>query len=156
MQKITPFLWFDIHAEEAMKFYLSIFKNSKEISVTRYGEGGPGEKGTVMTAKFQIEGQEFVALNGGPQFKFTPAISFVINCKDQVEIDEYWEKLSEGGEEQGPGWVKDKYGLSWQVVPIALQEMMNSEDPEKKKRLMMAMNQMNKLDIEKLKKSFNG
>jgi len=139
-----------------MKFYLSIFKNSKEISVTRYGEGGPGEKGTVMTAKFQIEGQEFVALNGGPQFKFTPAISFVINCKDQVEIDEYWEKLSEGGEEQGPGWVKDKYGLSWQVVPIALQEMMNSEDPEKKKRLMMAMNQMNKLDIEKLKKSFNG
>ena len=156
MQKITPFLWFDNQAEEAMKFYQSIFKNSKEISITRYGEGGPGEEGTVMTAKFEIEGQEFVALNGGPQFKFTPAISFVINCNDQSEIDEYWEKLSDKGEEQGPGWIKDKFGLSWQIVPIALQEMMSSDDSIKKKRLMIAMNQMNKLDIEKLKQAFNG
>jgi predicted 3-demethylubiquinone-9 3-methyltransferase (glyoxalase superfamily) len=156
MQKITPFLWFDSQAEEAMKFYISVFKDSKEISVTRYGEGGPGEKGSVMIAKFQIEGQEFVVLNSGPQFTFTPAISFVINCKDQAEIDEYWEKLSEGGEEQGPGWVKDKFGLSWQVVPVELQEMMSSEDSERTKRLMITMNQMHKLNLEKLKQAFNG
>ncbi|MGZ7044414.1 MAG: VOC family protein [Methanobacterium sp.] len=156
MQKITPFLWFDNQAEEAMNFYVSIFKNSKVISVTRYGDAGPAPKGSVMTAKFQIEGQEFVALNGGPQFNFTEAISFVVNCENQEEIDNYWEKLSEGGEEQGPGWVKDKYGLSWQIVPISLQEMMNDEDPEKSGRLMTAMMQMTKLDINKLKQAYNG
>jgi len=156
MQKITPFLWFDNQAEEAMNFYISIFKNSKVISVTRYGEAGPGPEGSVMTAKFLIEGQEFVALNGGPQFAFTEAISFVINCESQDEIDYYWEKLSEGGEEQGPGWVKDKYGLSWQVVPTVLSEMMGDEDLEKSKRVSGAMMQMTKLDIEKLKKAFKG
>ena len=156
MQKITPFLWFDNQAEEAMNFYVSVFKNSKVISVTRYGEGGLAPKGTVMTAKFQIEGQEFVALNGGPQFIFTEAISFVVNCKTQQEIDEYWEKLSDGGEEQGPGWVKDKYGLSWQIVPVTLEEMMGDEDPEKSGRVINAMMQMNKLDIEKLKQAYNG
>ncbi|MGZ7117452.1 MAG: VOC family protein [Methanobacterium sp.] len=156
MQKITPFLWFDNQAEEAMNFYVSVFKNSEVISVTHYGDAGPAPKGSVMTAKFQIEGQEFVALNGGPQFNFTEAISFVVNCENQEEIDYYWEKLSEGGEEQGPGWVKDKYGLSWQIVPISLQEMMNDEDPEKSGRLMTAMMQMTKLDINKLKQAYNG
>lgn len=156
MKKITPFLWFDNQAEEAMNFYTSIFKNSKELSITRHGEEGPGAKGTVMTAKFQIEGQEFVALNGGPEFKFTPAISFVVNCENQEEIDYYWEKLSEGGEKQGPGWVKDKYGVSWQVVPPILEEMLNDEDPEKSGRVMNAMLQMEKIDIRKLKQAYNG
>ncbi|MGB9936507.1 MAG: VOC family protein [Methanobacterium sp.] len=156
MQKITPFLWFDNQAEEAMNFYVSIFKNSKFISVTRYGKDAPGPEGTIMTAKFQIEGQEFVALNGGPQFTFTEAISFVVNCKTQEEIDYYWEKLSNGGEEQGPGWVKDKYGLSWQVVPVLLEEMMNDEDSEKSGRVMNAMMQMTKIDIKKLKQAYNG
>ncbi len=156
MQKITPFLWFDNLAEEAMNFYISIFKNSKVISVTRYGEGSPSPEGSVMTAKFLIEGQEFIALNGGPQFTFTEAISFVINCESQEEIDYYWERLSEGGEEQGPGWVKDKYGLSWQIVPIALQEMMSNNDPEKSSRVMAAMMQMFKIDIKKLEQAYNG
>ena len=156
MQKITPFLWFDNQAEEAMNFYLSVFKNSKIISVTRYGDAGPATEGTVMTAKFQIEGQEFVALNGGPQFTFTEAISFVVNCENQEEIDYYWQKLSEGGEEQGPGWVKDKYGLSWQIVPTAMQEMMSDEDPEKSKRVMAAMMQMYKIDIKKLEQAYDG
>ena len=156
MQKITPFLWFDNQAEEAMNFYISVFKDSEVVSVTRYGAGGPIPEGTVMTAKFQIEGQEFVALNGGPQFKFTEAISFVVNCESQEEIDYYWEKLSEGGEEQGPGWVKDKYGLSWQIVPVVLQELMGDEGPEKSGRVMAAMMQMTKIDIEKLKQAYNG
>ena len=156
MQKITPFLWFDNQAEEAMNFYISVFKDSEVVSVTRYGAGGPIPEGTVMTAKFQIEGQEFVALNGGPQFKFTEAISFVVNCESQEEIDYHWEKLSEGGEEQGPGWVKDKYGLSWQIVPVVLQELMGDEDPGKSGRLMAAMMQMTKIDIEKLKQAYNG
>jgi predicted 3-demethylubiquinone-9 3-methyltransferase (glyoxalase superfamily) len=155
MQKITPFLWFDNQAEEAMNFYISIFKNSKVVSVTRYGKGGPAPEGTVMTAKFEIEGQEFVALNGGPQFTFTEAISFVVNCENQEEIDYYWEKLSEEGEEQGPGWVKDKYGLSWQIVPLVLQEMMSDEDPEKSRRVMAAMMQMTKIEINKLKQAYN-
>ncbi|HMK54171.1 MAG TPA: VOC family protein [Methanobacteriaceae archaeon] len=155
MQKITPFLWFDNQAEEAMNFYISVFKDSKAINVTRYGAGAPISEGTVMTAKFQIEGQEFVALNGGPQFKFTEAISFVVNCENQEEIDYYWKKLSEGGEEQGPGWVKDKYGLSWQIVPIVLQELMDDEDPEKSGRVMGAMMQMTKIDINKLKQAYN-
>lgn len=156
MQKITPFLWFDNQAEEAMNFYVSVFKNSEVLNVTRYGKGGPSPIGTVMTAKFQIEEQEFVALNGGPQFTFTEAISFVVNCEDQEEIDYYWENLSEGGEEQGPGWVKDKYGLSWQIVPVTLEEMMSDEDPEISGRVMNAMMQMTKLDIEKLKQAYNG
>lgn len=154
MQKIIPFLWFDNQAEEAMNFYVSVFKNSKVLSITRYGEGGPSPTGTVMTAKFQIEGQEFVVLNGGPEFKFTPAISFVVTCENQEEIDYYWEKLSDGGEEQGPGWVKDKYGLSWQIVPVRLEEMMGDEDPEKSGRVMNAMMQMTKLDVEKLKQAY--
>ncbi len=124
MQKITPFLWFDGKAEEAMNFYISIFKNSKIVSVTRYGEEGPGPKGTVMTATFQLDGQGFFALNGGPQFTFSPAISFFVNCETQQEVDELWEKLSEGGEKQRCGWLKDKYGLSWQVIPSVLGELL--------------------------------
>ena len=154
MQKITPFLWFDGKAEEAMNFYVSIFKNSKIVSVTRYGEAGPGPKGTVMTAKFELDGQEFVALNGGPQFTFTEAISFVVNCATQQEVDEFWEKLSEGGEKSRCGWLKDKYGLSWQVVPTVLVEMIQDKDAEKSKRVMQAMLQMDKLDINTLKQAY--
>src|ERR1700682_2480570 len=123
MQKITPFLWFDNNAEEAVKFYVSIFKNSKIVSVARYGDAGPGPKGAVMTVAFQLEGQEFIALNGGPLFKFNESISFVVNCETQAEIDEFWEKLSEGGEKSRCGWLKDKFGLSWQVVPTAFSGM---------------------------------
>ena len=156
MQKITPFLWFDDKAEEAANFYVSIFKNSKLVGVTRYGEAGPGLKGTVMTAKFQLEGQEFVALNGGPHFKFTEAISFVIDCKTQEEVDYFWEKLSEGGAESQCGWLKDKYGLSWQVVPTALIEMLQDKDPEKSQRVMKAMLQMKKIEIKTLKQAYEG
>lgn len=156
MQKITPFLWFDNQAQEAMNFYLSIFKNSKVISVAPYEEEDPEVRETPMTLKFQIEGQEFIALNGGPEFKFTPAISFVINCENQEEIDYYWEKLSENGEEQGPGWIKDKYGISWQVIPTALEEMMIDEDKEKSNRVMATMMQMAKIDVNKLKQAYNG
>src|SRR6202521_478190 len=148
MQKITPFLWFDGKAEEAMNFYISIFKNSKMVSVTRFGEAGPGPKGTVMTAAFQLDGQNFGALNGGPQFKFTEAMSFFVNCETQQEVDELWEKLSEGGEKAGCGWLKDKYGLSWQIVPGALGEMLHDKDAEKAKRVMRAMLQMSKIDIQ--------
>lgn len=155
MQKITPFLWFDNQAEEAMDFYISVFKNSEVLSVTRYSEGAPGPSGTVMTAKFMIEGQEFVALNGGPQFQFTEAISFVVNCETQEEIDYYWEKLSDEGEEQGPGWVKDKYGLSWQIVPTVLEEMMGEGDPVKSQKVMSAMMKMNKIDINTLKQAYD-
>jgi predicted 3-demethylubiquinone-9 3-methyltransferase (glyoxalase superfamily) len=154
MQKITPFLWFDDKAEEAMNFYVSIFKNSKIGSVARYGEAGPGPKGTVMTAVFELNGQEFIALNGGPHFKFTEAISFVVNCETQEEVDEFWEKLSEGGEKSRCGWLKDKYGLSWQVVPNVLGKLMQDKDPEKSKRVMEAMLQMDKLDIKTLKQAY--
>jgi predicted 3-demethylubiquinone-9 3-methyltransferase (glyoxalase superfamily) len=154
MKKITPFLWFEGKAEEAMNFYISIFKNSKVVSITRYGEAGPGPKGSVMTAAFQINGQEFVALNGGPQFTFSPAISFVVNCETQQEVDELWEKLSEGGEKQVCGWLKDKYGLSWQVVPTVLPEMLQDKDPEKANRVMQAMLQMGKIDIKTLKQAY--
>jgi predicted 3-demethylubiquinone-9 3-methyltransferase (glyoxalase superfamily) len=154
MQKITPFLWFDGKAEEAMNFYVSIFKNSKIVSVTRYGEAGPGPKGTVMTAKFELNGQEFVALNGGPQFTFTEAVSFVVNCATQQEVDEFWEKLSEDGNKSRCGWLKDKYGLSWQVVPTVLVEMIQDKDAEKSKRVMQAMLQMDKLDINALKQAY--
>ena len=151
MQKITPFLWFDGKAEEAMNFYTSIFENSKIKSVTRYGEAGPGPKGTVMTGTFQLEGQDFMALNGGPHFTFSPAISFFVNCQTQQEVDELWEKLSEGGEKGRCGWLKDKYGLSWQIVPSALGEMLQDEDAERSKRVMKAMLQMDKIDIKTLK-----
>jgi len=154
VQKITPFLWFDNNAEEAMNFYVSIFKNSKVISVARYGDAGPGPKGSVMTANFHIDGQEFVALNGGPHFKFTEAISFVVNCETQQEVDEFWEKLSAGGEESRCGWLKDKYGLSWQIVPTILPRLLQDKDPAKAKRVMEAMLQMNKIDIKKLKQAY--
>lgn len=156
MQKITPFLWFDNQVEEAINFYTSVFKDSKILSVAKYGKEGPGPEGTVMTAKFMIGGQEFVALNGGPQFTFSEAISFVINCENQEEINYYWDKLSEGGEEQGPGWIKDKYGVSWQVVPVILTEMLSDEDPLKSQRVMAAMMQMMKLDIKTLKDAYKG
>jgi predicted 3-demethylubiquinone-9 3-methyltransferase (glyoxalase superfamily) len=136
MQKITPFLWFNNQAEEAMNFYVSVFKNSQKVSITRYGEVGPGAKGMVMTARFLIEGQEFVALNGGPVFTFSPAISFVVNCETQEEVDRMWEKLSDGGEKQQCGWLKDKFGVSWQIVPIVLVEMLNDPDPAKSQQVM--------------------
>jgi predicted 3-demethylubiquinone-9 3-methyltransferase (glyoxalase superfamily) len=155
MQKITPFLWFNNLAEEATNFYLSVFKNSKIVSITRYGDAGPGPKGTIMTTKFLIGAQEFVALNGGPQFTFSQAISFVVNCRTQKEVDEFWEKLSEGGEKQQCGWLKDKYGVSWQIVPVVMVEMLNDPDPAKSQRVMKAMLQMNKIDIKILKQAYN-
>jgi predicted 3-demethylubiquinone-9 3-methyltransferase (glyoxalase superfamily) len=156
MQKITPFLWFDDQAEEAMNVYVSIFKNSKVLDVVRYQEGGPRPAGSVTTATFQLEGQEFTALNGGPEFKFTEAISFFVHCETQQEVDELWEKLSEGGEESMCGWLKDKYGVSWQIVPDALVEMLSNPDPEKTNRVMQAMLQMRKIDIAGLKKAYEG
>lgn|SRR6185436_3361780 len=156
MQKITPFLWFDNNAEQAVKFYLSIFKDSKILSTTRYGEAGPGPAGTVLTISFQLEGQEFVALNGGPQFPFTEAISLSVNADTQEEVDEFWEKLSEGGEKSRCGWLKDKFGLSWQVNPSILGEMLQDSDPEKAKRVMLAMLQMDKIDIAKIKQAYDG
>ena len=158
MQKITPCLWFDNQAEEAAKFYVSIFKNSKVGSVAHYGDEGAKvsgmPKGTVMTVTFQLDGQEFMALNGGPMFKFTEATSFIVNCKTQQEVDEFWEKLSKGGEEGPCGWVKDKYGLSWQIVPTVLGEMMQDKDPEKSERVMKVMLQMKKLDIKSLEQAY--
>src|SRR5215813_8769061 len=151
LQKITPFLWFDNQAEEAVNFYTSIFKNSKILTVTRYGDTGPGSKGSVMTIAFQLEGQEFTALNGGPHFKFTEAVSFVVHCQSQQEVDEYWEKLSAGGKESQCGWLKDKFGLSWQIVPDVLIELLGDKDPAKAQRVMKAMLQMTKIDIQKLK-----
>jgi predicted 3-demethylubiquinone-9 3-methyltransferase (glyoxalase superfamily) len=156
MQKITPFLWFDDKAEEAMNFYISIFKNSKVVGVTRYGDAGPGPKGTIMTAKFEFDGQEFVALNGGPLFSFTEAVSFVVNCETQQEVDEFWEKLSQGGQKSRCGWLKDRYGVSWQVVPTVLPEMIQDKDAEKSQRVMQAMLQMNKIEIESLKRAYLG
>lgn len=153
MQKITPFLWFNGQAEEAMNFYTSIFKNSKAINVSRYGEGGPGQKGSVMSATFQLEGQTFMALNGGPQFTFTPAISLFVNCETQEEVDELWRKLSAGGSEERCGWLRDKYGLSWQIIPSVLGKLLQDKDPEKAKRVMMAMLKMNKIDIKILQEA---
>ena len=158
MQTITPFLWFDDNAEEAVKFYVSLFKNSKIGRITRYGAEGAEvsgrPKGTVMTVTFQLDGQEFMALNGGPHFKFTEAISLLVNCKTQKEVDELWEKLSEGGEEGQCGWLKDKYGLSWQIVPTVLGKMLNDKDAEKSKRVMHALFQMRKLDIKRLQQAY--
>jgi len=151
-------LWFDDNAEEAVKFYVSIFKNSKIGRMTRYGEEGAKvsgrPKGTVMTIAFQLEGQAFAALNGGPHFKFTEAISLVVNCKTQKEVDELWEKLSEGGEEGQCGWLKDKYGLSWQIVPTVLSKMLQDKDPKKSERVMQALIQMRKFDIKRLKQAY--
>jgi predicted 3-demethylubiquinone-9 3-methyltransferase (glyoxalase superfamily) len=160
MQKITPCLWFDDKAEEAAKFYVSLFKNSKVGTVTRYGEAGAEvsgrPEGSVMTVTFEIEGQEFVALNGGPHFKFTEAVSFMVKCETQKEIDEMWEKLSQGGEKGQCGWLKDKYGVSWQIVVPVLDEMLQDKDAEKTERVMKALLQMNKLDIKALKEAYEG
>jgi predicted 3-demethylubiquinone-9 3-methyltransferase (glyoxalase superfamily) len=153
MQKITPFLWFDNQAEEAARFYVSIFKDSRIVSVTRYGDAGPGPRGSAMTVRFELAGQEFIALNGGPHFKFTEAISFSVNCKTQEEVDEFWTKLSEGGQEGQCGWLKDRYGLSWQINPTILGEMLSDPDPEKSKSAMAAMLQMKKIDIGGLKRA---
>jgi predicted 3-demethylubiquinone-9 3-methyltransferase (glyoxalase superfamily) len=156
MQKISPFLWFDNQAEEAVNLYVSIFKNSKRGNVTRYGDAGPGPKGSVMTASFELEGQQFTALNGGPHFKFTEAVSFVVNCETQEEVDELWDKLSEGGQTQQCGWLKDKFGLSWQIIPSALPKLINDPDPQKSQRVMEAMLQMTKIDIAKLRQAHEG
>jgi predicted 3-demethylubiquinone-9 3-methyltransferase (glyoxalase superfamily) len=153
MQNIIPFLWFDDKAEEAMNFYVSVFKNSKVGRITRYGEGGPGPKGTVMSVTFQLDGQEFYALNGGPQFTFTPAISFFVNCETQPEVDELWEKLSAGGKKDRCGWLKDKYGLSWQIIPSILGKLLQDNNPGKAKRVMQAMLQMDKIDIQRLQQA---
>jgi predicted 3-demethylubiquinone-9 3-methyltransferase (glyoxalase superfamily) len=151
MQKITPFLWFDGNVEEAINLYTSVFKDSKVLTITRYGEGGPGPKGSVMTASFKLLDQEFVALNGGPDFKFNEAVSFVVNCENQEEVDYYWEKLSEGGVQQQCGWLKDRFGLSWQIVPTILPQLLSQKDAEKSKRVMQALLQMKKLEIQALK-----
>ena len=152
-QKVTPFLWFDHQAEEAAKFYTSIFKNSKLDDVSRYGEDEPGPKKAVMSVTFELEGQQFIALNGGPQFTFSPAISFFVRCEDQAEVDELWEKLSEGGEKQQCGCLKDKYGVSWQIVPSVLSELLGDEDAERAHRVVTAMLKMNKLDIGRLQEA---
>lgn len=153
-QKITPFLWFNDNAEDAAKFYTSMFENSEILMVTRYGETGPGPVGTVMTVKFQLEGQQFVALNGGPLFSFTEAISFVVNCDTQDEIDRFWEKLSEGGKPSRCGWVSDKFGLSWQIVPAALDDMFDGASPERSGRVMAALLGMGKLDLATLQQVY--
>ena len=153
MQKITPFLWFDNQAEEAANFYVSVFKNSRIVTVTHYTELGPGPKGSVMTVGFQLDGQDFTALNGGPEYKFTPALSLVVNCQTQAELDDMWQKLSAGGEEVQCGWLTDKYGLSWQVVPTALIEMLRDQDSAKAQRVVQALFKMKKIDIAELQKA---
>jgi predicted 3-demethylubiquinone-9 3-methyltransferase (glyoxalase superfamily) len=155
MQKITPFLWFDDKAEDAANFYVSVFKNSKVVSVTRYGEAGPGPKGTAMSVTFRLDGQEFFALNGGPQFTFSPAISFFVSCETQEEIDELWEKLCDGGEPNRCGWLADRYGLSWQIVPSVLGALLQGKDAEKSGRAMKAMLAMRKLDIKAMQNAYD-
>jgi predicted 3-demethylubiquinone-9 3-methyltransferase (glyoxalase superfamily) len=155
-QKITTFLWFNDNAEEATNFYISVFKNSKVLNTTRYGDAGPGPKGSVMTITFQLEGQEFIALNGGPQFKFNEAISLLVNCDTQKEIDELWSKLTAGGQEVDCGWLKDKYGLFWQITPRVLLEMIQDKDAEKANRVFEAMLKMKKIEIEPLKQAYDG
>jgi predicted 3-demethylubiquinone-9 3-methyltransferase (glyoxalase superfamily) len=154
-QKIKTFLWFNGNAEEAVNHYISIFKNSKILSTSRYGEAGPGPKGTVMVMTFQLEGQQFIALNGGPQYKFTEAISLLVDCDTQKEVDALWSKLSAGGEEGPCGWLKDKFGLSWQIVPSTLGKLLQDKDPQKSKRVMEAMLQMKKLDIARLERAYS-
>jgi predicted 3-demethylubiquinone-9 3-methyltransferase (glyoxalase superfamily) len=156
MQKIVPFLWFNDQAEEAMHYYVSIFPDSKVLNVSRYGDAGPGPKGTVMTANFQLAGQEFIALNGGPEFRFTEAISLYVKCQSQAEVDELWQKLSAGGEPGPCGWLKDKYGLSWQIIPTQLGEMLQDPDPEKASRVMTAMLKMSKIDLAGLRRAYDG
>ena len=155
MQKITPFLWFDNQAEEAMNFYTSIFKDLKILSISRYGEGGMGKPGTVMTGTFTLNGQEFMALNGGPEFKFTEAVSFFVDCESQQEVDYLWEKLTEGGEESQCGWLKDRFGLSWQIVPSILGKLLSDPDAVKAGRVMQAMLQMRKIDSAKLMQAYS-
>ena len=156
MQKITPFLWFDTQAEEAARFYVSVFGNSRILKTVRYGEAGPGPAGSVMTVQFELNGVPFTALNGGPLFHFSEAISFVVHCQSQAEIDTLWEKLSAGGTPDRCGWLKDKYGLSWQVVPTGLGEVLADEDPARAKRAMEAMLKMSKLDLNAMKHAANG
>jgi predicted 3-demethylubiquinone-9 3-methyltransferase (glyoxalase superfamily) len=153
MNQITPFLWFDTEGEEAAKFYTSVFPNSKITNVSRYGSDGPRPEGTAMTVAFELEGQAFVALNGGPQFKFTEAVSFLVNCETQEQVDAYWSKLSEGGEEGPCGWLKDKFGLSWQIIPAALPRLLSDPDPEKAQRVMQAMLQMKKIEVDVLERA---
>ena len=155
MQKIIPFLWFDGRAEEAANFYVSIFKNSKIGKVRRYGEAGPGPKGTAMSVEFEINGEQFIALNGGPQFTFSPAISFFVNCETQGEVDELWEQLSAGGQKNRCGWLQDKFGLSWQIIPTVLGKLIADPDPQKSNRVMKAMLQMDKIDINGLKQAYD-
>jgi len=156
MQKITPFLWFDGKAEEAASYYVSIFKNSKILNIARSGEAGPGPKGSVMMVTFQLDGQKFMALNGGPHYTFSPAISFFVDCETQAEVDELWEKLSAGGSELQCAWLKDKFGVSWQIVPRALIELMQDKDAVKSQRVFKAMLQMTKIDIEGLQRAYRG
>jgi len=156
MQKITPFLWFDGQAEEAANFYVSIFRNSKILNLAYYGEAGPGPKGSVMVATFQIEGQKFMALNGGPQYTISPAISFFVDCETQAEVDELWEKLTAGGSEVQCGWLRDKFGVSWQIIPRTLMELMQDKDPVKSQRVFKAMMGMIKIDIGALRKAYRG
>jgi len=155
-QKITPFLWFDSEAEQAANLYVSLFKNSKVTGVSRYGEAGPGPKGSAMSVTFELEGQEFMALNGGPHFKFTEAISFFVNSDTQEEVDPLWAKLGEGGQAGQCGWLKDRFGLSWQIVPRVLGELMGDPDPEKSQRVLRAMLKMGKLDIAQLRRAYDG
>ena len=156
MQRITPYLWFEDQAEEAASFYTSIFKNSKINEISRYGEGGPGPAGSVMLVSFELDGQQFIALNGGPQFQFTEAISFVINCESQEEVDYMWDKLTEGGEESMCGWLKDRYGISWQVVPTALPELLNAPNPGAQQRVMEVFLKMSKIDLPTLRLAYEG
>jgi predicted 3-demethylubiquinone-9 3-methyltransferase (glyoxalase superfamily) len=153
MQKLTPCLWFDTEGEEAANFYTSVFPNSRIVDVTRYGSAGPRPEGTVMTVSFELEGQQFVALNGGPDFTFNEAISFQVSCQDQEEVDRFWSKLSEGGEEGPCGWLKDKFGVSWQIVPTALPELLGDPDPAKSQRVMEAMLKMKKIDVSELERA---
>jgi predicted 3-demethylubiquinone-9 3-methyltransferase (glyoxalase superfamily) len=155
MQKIAPFLWFDGQAQEAADFYVSIFKNSRIVDAKRYGEAGPGKKGSVMSVTFELDGQRFIALNGGPQFKFSPAISFFISCQNQQEVDELWDKLSAGGQTRQCGWLTDKFGVTWQIVPSALGEMLGDKNPTKVKNVMQAMFQMVKLDAARLRQAYD-
>jgi predicted 3-demethylubiquinone-9 3-methyltransferase (glyoxalase superfamily) len=156
MQKITPFLWYDDQAEEAANLYTSVFDNSKILNVSRYGEAGPGAPGSVMTVEFELEGQRFVGLNGGPAHKFTEAVSFAVTCETQEEVDELWSKLSDGGEEGPCGWLKDRFGLSWQIVPTALPRLLTDPDREKAGRVMQAMMQMGKIEIAELERAAEG
>jgi predicted 3-demethylubiquinone-9 3-methyltransferase (glyoxalase superfamily) len=153
MPKLTPWLWFDTQGEEAAEFYTSVFPNSKIVEVTRYGSAGPRPEGTAMTVSFDLDGQRFVALNGGPDFSFTEAVSFQVACADQDEVDYYWTALSEGGEEGPCGWLKDRYGLSWQIVPTALYELLSDPDPERAQRVMGAMLEMKKIEIAELERA---